>query len=64
MTPETITAMAGAVGPTAAILIFMWINSRPKEKASDPIKELTEALSSIRERLVRIETRLDLRDKE
>lgn len=61
-----------AVSPTAAIMLYMWMNRRPeKEDRSDPVKELTAEISSVRseivgvrERLVRIETRLDLKDKE
>lgn len=65
MTLADITAAAGTIGPTAAILLYLALQNRgkPVEK-SDPIKELTDALASIRERLVRIETRMDIKDRE
>lgn len=65
MTIGDVSGLMGAIGPTAAVLLFMWANSRPKGEAKpDPAKDMAEALASIRERLVRIETLMGVKDKE
>lgn len=62
-----ITALAGAIGPTAAILLYLVMQGRGKSTAVDPVKELADALGGIRERLVVLETivsRMDRRGDE
>lgn len=59
-----ITAAAGAIGPTAAILLYLVVQNRGRPDKCDPIRELTDALAAIRERLVRIETLMGVKDKE
>lgn len=41
--------LAGTVGPTAAVLLFMWLNRAPtpKEKAEDPMVKLADKLNAI-----------------
>lgn len=60
MTPD-IAQLAGTLGPTAAVLIFMWLNRAPtaKEKAEDPVAKMAERLNAI-ERIVS-ETHTDVR---
>ena len=46
--------LAGTIGPTAAVLIFMWLNRAPtaREKAEDPMAKLAEKLNSIENRVI------------
>lgn len=41
--------LAGTIGPTAAVLIFMWLNRSPtaREKADDPMAKLADKLNAI-----------------
>lgn len=67
MSMTDITAVAGAIGPTAAILLYLFMQTRGREPANDPVKDLTNALGAIRERLVALETivsRLEKRGEE
>jgi hypothetical protein len=43
--------LAATVGPTAAVLMFMYLNRAPtaKEKAADPMQKLADKLNDIQE---------------
>lgn len=46
MTPEILAEVAKTIGPSAAILAYMWVNRAPnaKEKTEDPAKEIVALL--------------------
>ena len=48
--------LAGTIGPTAAVLIFMWMQRSPtaREKADDPMAKLAEKLNSIENRIIEV----------
>ena len=50
MTPD-FASLAATIGPTAAVLVFMYLNRAPtaKEKAEDPMQKLIEKLNAIHE---------------
>lgn len=54
--------LAGTVGPTAAVLIFMWLNRSPtaREKAEDPMAKLAEKLNSIENRVIEVHADLQI----
>lgn len=54
--------LAGTVGPTAAVLIFMWLNRAPtaREKADDPMAKLAEKLNSIENRVIDVHADLQI----
>jgi hypothetical protein len=54
----TLAELAATFGPTAGFLIYLYLN-RPKADAKND--EATDLLRSMNERLIRIETRLELR---
>lgn len=54
----TLAELAATFGPTAGFLIYLYLN-RPKADAKSD--EATALLQSMNERLIRIETRLELR---
>lgn len=49
MTPEILAEVAKTIGPSAAILLYMWVNRvpSPKEKAEDPTKEIVALLQKL-----------------
>ncbi len=59
MTPD-FAQLAATVGPTAAVLIFMYLNRQPtaKEKADDPMRKLADKLNGIEETVNAIEDRV------
>lgn len=52
--------LAATVGPTAAVLMFMYLNRQPtaKEKAEDPSQKLADKLNAIEETVNAIEDRV------
>lgn len=52
--------LATTITPTAAILVFMWLNRTPtaKEKAEDPAKQLLSKLDLMERRDISNEERL------
>jgi len=54
----SIEELVGVLGPVGGVALFMWLN-RPKASAADPVKELTDEIRGLRERLVRVETLLE-----
>ena len=49
MTPDILAEVAKTIGPSAAILLYMWVNRAPspKEKADDPAKEIVALLRKL-----------------
>ena len=55
MTPNDAGQLAATFGPTAAILLVMYLNRKPdKEKPSDPISGMAEKLDHIKDQNTRI----------
>ena len=54
--------VAGTIGPTAAVLIFMWMNRTPtaREKADDPMGKLAEKLNSIEGRVIDVQSDIQI----
>jgi hypothetical protein len=54
--------LVGTVGPTAAVLMFMWINRAPnaKEKKEDPVAALADKLNSIENRVIDVHADLQI----
>lgn len=54
MTPEHIMEIAKTIGPSAAILLYMWINRAPvpKEAGGDPAKQVLDLLRELQERQI------------
>ena len=52
--------LAGTLGPTAAVLLYMWMNRQPtaRDKAEDPVAKLAEKLNSIESHVIAIENRV------
>ncbi len=50
MTPEHLLEVAKTIGPSAAILLYMWMNRSPspKEKADDPAKQIVSLLQDLK----------------
>lgn len=61
MTPD-FAQLVGTIGPTAAVLLFMWLNRAPtaKEKAADPMAKLAEKLNSIEDRVIEVHADLQI----
>ena len=54
--------IAGTIGPTAAVLIFMWLNRTPtaREKADDPMAKVAEKLNSIETRVIDVQSDIQI----
>lgn len=63
MGPDEFAQIAGVIGPTGAVLWYMYVNRRPDAVKPDPVKDLTEALVSLRERVIKVETILEGMEK-
>ena len=54
--------IAGTIGPTAAILIAMWMTRAPtaREKSDDPMGKLAEKLNSIESRVIDVQSDIQI----
>lgn len=50
--------LASVIGPTGAVLLYMWIN-RGEGKKADPMAELSKTVAEMNGRLIKIETIVD-----
>lgn len=60
---DALQTLITTYGAPLVFLAWMWWNSRGATMKQDPTKELIETLQDLRDRMVRVETKLEIMGK-